>query len=486
MRDKDIRGIMEAYDKVYDQENVLSEANPPQNDLGARTGRALANTASDLVSGTAQALGGNFKNPASARQSQRWQNIGKFITTGQMPGSSNTGAAKPTTKPAIETPAQREARISKSQDAAIAAADKAEAQQRQGSGGGTNAARPTPPSAQAASGPVLSKLNGVEGTGVGANFKPRAFTDAEKSRYAALAAKNAPTSSSTQTAAPKAAAPQPAIGTLGSTKYQIRTPTSAELQAAQTARNQGASPEQALQAAQKTNIPTTGPTPAIPDIKSVNADLTKANANINKPAPAGTALAKYQASNPVKTAPTPTQVAGASQGIVPATQTTNQMKKQQLQQSHLDLFDLVVGHLLDEGYAETEEAAIVMMANMSEEWRDSVLESYGVDIQETKKWIQQAIKHPGALHRKLHVPQGEKIPAGKLAAAAKKGGKLGQEARLAKTLKGFHESKGDGNLANNYPPYDKVTRGDIIAGALGQDQMGGKNKTNKTKKSKKG
>ena len=34
----------------------------------------------------------------------------------------------------------------------------------------------------------------------------------------------------------------------------------------------------------------------------------------------------------------------------------------------------------------------------------------------------------------------------------------------------------DGNLANNYPPYDKVTRGDIIAGALGKDQMGGKKK----------
>jgi hypothetical protein len=36
--------------------------------------------------------------------------------------------------------------------------------------------------------------------------------------------------------------------------------------------------------------------------------------------------------------------------------------------------------------------------------------------------------------------------------------------------------KGDGNLANNYPPYDKVTRGDIIAGALGKDQEGGKKK----------
>jgi hypothetical protein len=34
----------------------------------------------------------------------------------------------------------------------------------------------------------------------------------------------------------------------------------------------------------------------------------------------------------------------------------------------------------------------------------------------------------------------------------------------------------DGNLANNYPPYDKVTRGDVIAGATGKDQMGGKKK----------
>ena len=34
----------------------------------------------------------------------------------------------------------------------------------------------------------------------------------------------------------------------------------------------------------------------------------------------------------------------------------------------------------------------------------------------------------------------------------------------------------DGNLANNYPPFDKVTRGDVIAGATGKDQMGGKKK----------
>lgn len=45
--------------------------------------------------------------------------------------------------------------------------------------------------------------------------------------------------------------------------------------------------------------------------------------------------------------------------------------------------------------------------------------------------------------------------------------------KVAKHPRGSKGS-GDGNLANNYPPYDKVTRGDVIAGATGKDQKGGK------------
>jgi hypothetical protein len=52
-----------------------------------------------------------------------------------------------------------------------------------------------------------------------------------------------------------------------------------------------------------------------------------------------------------------------------------------------------------------------------------------------KNWIQNAIKKPGQLHKDLGVPAGKKIPAGKLAAAAKKPGKVGQRARFAETLK---------------------------------------------------
>jgi hypothetical protein len=51
-----------------------------------------------------------------------------------------------------------------------------------------------------------------------------------------------------------------------------------------------------------------------------------------------------------------------------------------------------------------------------------------------EKWIQKAVKHPGALHKQLKVPAGQKIPAKKLASAAKQPGKLGQRARLAQTL----------------------------------------------------
>ena len=54
-----------------------------------------------------------------------------------------------------------------------------------------------------------------------------------------------------------------------------------------------------------------------------------------------------------------------------------------------------------------------------------------------EKWISKAIKKPGALREALGVKEGQKISAKKLAAAAKKPGKLGQRARLAKTLRGF-------------------------------------------------
>lgn len=56
-----------------------------------------------------------------------------------------------------------------------------------------------------------------------------------------------------------------------------------------------------------------------------------------------------------------------------------------------------------------------------------------------EKWIQKAIKpeNKGILRKSLGVKEGKTIPAKKLAAAAKKPGKIGKRARLARTLRGF-------------------------------------------------
>ena len=44
-----------------------------------------------------------------------------------------------------------------------------------------------------------------------------------------------------------------------------------------------------------------------------------------------------------------------------------------LQREEYDIYDIILSHLLDEGYAETPEAAEAIMVNMSEEWRDSIV-----------------------------------------------------------------------------------------------------------------
>lgn len=58
-----------------------------------------------------------------------------------------------------------------------------------------------------------------------------------------------------------------------------------------------------------------------------------------------------------------------------------------------------------------------------------------------KKWIKKAIKKPGALKKSLGVKADKKIPTKKLNKAAKAPGKLGQRARLAKTLRKINKRK---------------------------------------------
>ena len=58
----------------------------------------------------------------------------------------------------------------------------------------------------------------------------------------------------------------------------------------------------------------------------------------------------------------------------------------------------------------------------------------------SEKWIQKAIKKPGALHKELHVKESEKIPEKKLKAAEhSKNPTERKRANLAETLKKMHK-----------------------------------------------
>ena len=46
-----------------------------------------------------------------------------------------------------------------------------------------------------------------------------------------------------------------------------------------------------------------------------------------------------------------------------------------------DLYDVILEYLLDEGYADTNENALVIMGNMSEGWRDSIIEQQNKSLE---------------------------------------------------------------------------------------------------------
>jgi len=69
------------------------------------------------------------------------------------------------------------------------------------------------------------------------------------------------------------------------------------------------------------------------------------------------------------------------------------IQRQALNNSY-DLYDIILSHLLDEGYADTQEAAERIMVNMSEDWRESICEANrgdeyatrGMSPEDSKTW----------------------------------------------------------------------------------------------------
>jgi hypothetical protein len=146
-------------------------------------------------------------------------------------------------------------------------------------------------------------------------------------------------------------------------------------------------------------------------------------------APASTPAAPARTFNPLmqrtfgyQTGNAPSQIAAASAGkpipsgtALGSAANPEVRRRLNLPQKNLnqnfDPFDVVKGHLIDEGYADTEEAAAVIMVNMSEEWREGILEKFGLAADPSKPQSPKATKL--ARKRKRHDdwegPGGEKM-----------------------------------------------------------------------------
>ena len=88
----------------------------------------------------------------------------------------------------------------------------------------------------------------------------------------------------------------------------------------------------------------------------------------------------------------------------------------------IDLFDAILEHLVSEGYADTNESALVIMANMSEEWRQSIIDEGKVELKQRNKNEMQ--RKAGNLGREVVSTPNTKKNAVKRGAAMNRMGKL--------------------------------------------------------------
>lgn len=248
-------------------------------------------------------------------------------------------------------------------------------------------AKPTDASnADFTKGSVLAKLGGREGRLKDGEFRTMGWSQQSKERY------NKAKGSTTPPPAPnlpapasnaggggaggggrKAATPpksptpkKPDTGKLGGTSFERRTPNRAEFKAAQEYRQQNpnAKPEDVLKAAQEGGKRQ----------KSVDTDIAKFNKpeELNKPAPAGSALAAEQERRKAQAA----------------------AQKQTVSSSYeYDAYDLVLEYLFNNGHADTLAEAEYLMTELDESFIQSLVESYEANLlaEEVEAWVNQLV-----------------------------------------------------------------------------------------------
>lgn len=90
--------------------------------------------------------------------------------------------------------------------------------------------------------------------------------------------------------------------------------------------------------------------------------------------------AEFMDKNPVgKTIKRVLAPAGSGRGTVTQSEQESRIKNNVKEES--DLFDIILEYLVAEGYADTNQSALVIMANMSEEWKKSIVEQRTDDLE---------------------------------------------------------------------------------------------------------
>ena len=120
--------------------------------------------------------------------------------------------------------------------------------------------------------------------------------------------------------------------------------------------------------------------------RKVERDVrTSNNTGPQRPAPGTVTGRRIEKPKPTGSKPTGSRIGGSSSlggvstssgssGYTPGSGRGYGISGIKLADSYeYDVYDIILSHLLDEGYAETPEAAEAIMVNMSEEWRNSII-----------------------------------------------------------------------------------------------------------------
>ena len=120
----------------------------------------------------------------------------------------------------------------------------------------------------------------------------------------------------------------------------------------------------------------TSPTPARP-AASTTSSSPAATAPSSSPAAKTTTPEKKMGGDPMDqwARANPTLAAKVKPGQSGYNTIRTRLDADNDRQENYDAYDLVLSHLINEGYADTQEAALAIMGNMSEDWKQSIVET---------------------------------------------------------------------------------------------------------------